>query len=120
MCYRTELRLLKHSLLPHKRRNSDKKSMLAVLKSCGFLLIFVGLLWFGHFGLIETEETPSFASETIPLPAVTPPAAGLVRAGVCAVVVGGVMVISGFWLIGRIKNSQLRTEALLNRHVPRF
>ena len=95
--------------------------MRGVLKSCGFLLIFLGLLWFGHFGITNTEETPAFALEPIPFPTeVAPTAASLVWAGVCAVVVGGVMVIGGFWLIGHIKSAQLRAEALSNRRFPRF
>ncbi len=90
--------------------------MLSVLKSLGFLLIFLGLVWFGHFGLIDPAETPWFAAETVAMPLeVTPPAPSLVWASLGIIVGGGAMVVIGFLLIGRIKNLQLRAEARLNK-----
>jgi TRAP-type C4-dicarboxylate transport system permease small subunit len=114
--YRTELRLPNHSLLARTFRSNDAQSMFSVLKAFGFLLIFFGLLWFGHFGLMNAEETLPFALEATPLPIdLTSPAPSLVWASVFAIVVGGALVVGGFLLIGRIKNAQLRAEAQLNK-----
>ncbi len=90
--------------------------MLGVLKSLGFLLIFLGLVWFGHLGLIDPAETRWFAAETVAMPLeVTPPVSSLVWTSVGIIVGGGAMVVIGFLLIGRIKKVQLRAETQLNK-----